>query len=143
MIVVLKRPIVTEKSMKLAQNGLFTFEVAKEANKPLVASVVRDRFKVDVLSVKIINVKPTKKSQRKVRKTYSIPGYKKALVQLKKGQKIALFETSIAEDVEVTTADEQVVVKEKQDLLRRTKVKVEKGVVSTAPTTQRKVITGK
>jgi large subunit ribosomal protein L23 len=143
-MIILKRPIITEKSMKLAQSGLYAFEVNKWVTKPQVVGEVAQRFGVKVLDVKSINVKGEIKQQRRmVKRKYRTKGYKKILVQLKKGDKIALFETP-KEEVTVTTAeDEAVKVKEKKDLLGRTKVKVEKTAVGAAPTTQRKVITGK
>ena len=142
-MIVLKRPIITEKSMKLAQNGLYTFEVSKDANKPLIAKQVAERFNVKVLAVKVINVKGQSKSQRKVRKLYKTTGFKKALVQVGKGEKIALFETPKEEAVVTTAEGEPIKLREKKDLLGRTKVKVEKSAVGASPTTQRKVITGK
>src|SRR3989344_2255133 len=146
-MIIIKRPIITEKSMKLSTSGLYTFEVAKFVNKIQVASEVASRFKVDVMSVKIVNVKGAVKSQRRVRKSYQLPDRKKALVQLKQGQKIALFEnqSEIAQDeVTVTTVEgEPVSVKEKKGFLRGPKVKIERGGACAAPSTQRKVITGK
>lgn len=140
-MIVLKKPIITEKSMKLAQNGLYTFEVAKEATKPMIAKMVAGKFNVKVLGVKVINVKGQSKSQRKVRKLYRTTGFKKALVQVGKGEKIAIFETPKEEEVTVTTAEgEPIKLREKKDILGRTRVKVEKGAVGAAPTTQRKVI---
>ncbi|OGE18994.1 50S ribosomal protein L23 [Candidatus Daviesbacteria bacterium RIFCSPLOWO2_02_FULL_41_8] len=142
-MIVIKRPIITEKSMKLAQGGLYVFEVDKDATKPLVAKAVAEKFNVKVLKVKIINVKGKSKQQRKVRKIYKTGGFKKALVQVGKGQTIAIFETP-KEEVTVTTAEgEPIKLKEKKDFLGRTKVKVEKTGVGASPTTQRKVITGK
>ena len=145
-MIILKRPIITEKSMKLAQSGLYAFEVNKWVTKPQVAKEVAQKFGVKVLDVKSINVKgETKQQRRMVRRKYRTKGYKKVLVQLKKGDKIALFETP-KEDViptSVGTEGESVKLKEKKDLLGRTKVKVEKTAVGAAPTTQRKVITGK
>lgn len=143
-MIVIKRPLISEKSMKLAEGGLYTFVVAKEATKPIVAKEVADRFKVKVLTVKIINIAGREKSQKRVRKTFTTSGIKKALVQVKKGDKIAIFETPKEEEVTVTTAEgEPIKLKEKKDILGRTKVKVEKSAVGAAPTTQRKVITGK
>lgn len=130
--------------MKLAQNGLYTFEVMKNATKPIIAKAVAEKFNVKVLQVKVMNVKGQTKSQRKVRKLYKSAGFKKALVQIGKGTKIALFETPKEDSVTVTTADSgPIKLKEKKDILGRTKVKVEKSAVGAAPTTQRKVITGK
>ncbi len=143
-MIVLKRPIISEKSMKLAQSGLYTFEVGKDATKPVVAKEVAKRFNVKVLAVKMVNIKGRVKQQKRVRKVYNLPGFKKALVQVKKGEKIAIFETPKEEEVTVTTAEnEPIKLKEKKDLLGRTKVMVEKSAVGAAPTTQRKVITGK
>ncbi|MBI2600236.1 50S ribosomal protein L23 [Candidatus Daviesbacteria bacterium] len=143
-MIILKRPIVTEKSMKLAQQGLYTFEVDKDATKIQIGRRVADKFGVKVIAVKTFNVKGKTKAQRRVRKSYQLPGFKKALVQVGKGQRIAIFETPKEEEVTVTTAEgEPIKLKEKKDILGRTRVKVEKTAVGAAPTTQRKVITGK
>ncbi|MCR4306295.1 MAG: 50S ribosomal protein L23 [Candidatus Daviesbacteria bacterium] len=142
-MIVLKRPIITEKSMKLAQDGLYVFEVDKDATKPLIAQVVAKKFNVKVLSVKVINVKGKTKQQKRARKIYTTGRIKKALVQVKKGDKIAIFETPKEEAVVTTAEGEPIKLKEKKDLLGRTKVMVEKSAVGAAPTTQRKVITGK
>lgn len=143
-MIVIKRPIVTEKSMKLAEKHLYTFEVDKNATKLQIGKVVADKFNVKVLSIKTINVKGQTKQQKRVRKSYKTSGFKKALVQVKKGDKIAIFETPKEEEAIVTTAEgEPIRLKEKKDLLGRTKVRVEKTAVGATPTTQRKVITGK
>lgn len=142
-MIILIKPIISEKSMKLAQSGLYTFEVAKDANKPLIAKAVSEKFKVKVLRVNIINIKGKVKSQKRVRRSYQTQGFKKAMVQLGKNEKIAIFETP-KEEIAISRAEgEPVRIKEKKDILGRTKVKVEKSAVGAAPTTQRKVITGK
>jgi len=79
--------------MKLAQSGLYTFEVDKNATKPQVAKEVAKRFNVKILEVKVMNVKGKLKQQRRVRKSYQVAGFKKAVVAVGKGQKIAIFET--------------------------------------------------
>ena len=143
-MIILKRPVITEKSMKLAETGLYVFEVSKDATKPQIGKLVAEKFGVKVLKVKTINVKGEIKSQRRVRKNYKTGGFKKALVQVQKGEKIAIFETPKEEaPISVGTEGEPIKLKEKKDLLGRTKVKVEKTAVGAAPTTQRKVITGK
>lgn len=143
-MIILKRPIVTEKSMKLSEGHFYTFEVDKNATKPQIAKAVANKFNVKVLKVKTINVKGETKSQKRVRKIYQTSGFKKAMVQISKNQKIALFETPKSEEVTVTTAESAPIkLKEKKDIFGRTKVKVEKSAVGAAPTTQRKVITGK
>lgn len=143
-MIILKRPIISEKSMKLAGAGLYTFMVDRDATKPQIAKSVSEQFKVDILRIRTFNIKGEMKMQRRVRKIYKEPNFKKAIVQVKKGQTIPIFEAPKEEDVVVTTAEgEPQVLKEKKDILRRTKVKVERGDVGAAPTTQRKVITGK
>lgn len=144
-MIILKRPIISEKSMRLAQNRLYTFEVAKDATKPLIAKFIAEKFNVKVIGVKVLNIKGGLKQQKRVRKTYRTAGFKKAIVEIGKGQTIALFETPKEEAIptSVGTEGEPVKLKEKRDILGRTKVKVEKSAVGAAPTTQRKVITGK
>lgn len=142
-MIVLRKPIVSEKSMKLAGDSSYTFLVAKAAAKPAIAKAVTDQFKVTVLSVKTINVKGEVKMQRRARINYQTSGFKKAIVQIKKGQIIPIFEAPKDEVVVTTAEGEPVVLKEKRNLLSRTKVRVEKGSTGAAPTTQRKVITGK
>ncbi len=142
-MIVLKRPIITEKSMRLAQGGQYSFEIDKNATKPMVAKAVADKFSVKVMAVKIINIKGQIKTQKAARKEYKMQGIKKAMVQVGKGQKIAIFETPKEEAVVTTAEGEPIKIKEKKSFLRGTKVKVESSAVGAAPTTQRKVITGK
>lgn len=140
-MIILRRPIISEKSMKLADKHLYTFEVDKTATKPQIAKAVADKFDVKVLNVKTTNIKGETKSQRRIRAFYKTQPFKKAIVQVSKTQKIAIFETPKEEEVTVTTAEgEPQVLKEKKDILRRTKVKVEKSATGALPTTQRKVI---
>lgn len=149
MQVILRKPLVTEKAMRLAQANEYTFLVDSSATKEAVAKAVADKFNVTVLRVKTINVKGERKVQRRVRKFYQIASFKKAIVQLKKGQSLAVFETpkdgstsSPKEEAVVTTAESepQIVKERKGNILSRTKVRVEKGKVGGALTTQRKVI---
>lgn len=139
-MIILQKPIITEKSMKLAGNGLYTFLVSKAANKLQIAKTVKELFKVDVINVKTINVKGVVKMQRRVRKSFKTSAFKKALVQVKKGQIIPIFEAPKEEAVVTTAEGETQVLKEKKDILRRTKVRVEK---SKTVITQKDIMTGK
>jgi len=90
---VLKRPVVTEKSQYQGDlyERQYVFEVDKRANKQLVKAAVEKIFDVDVLQVRIINVKP--KSGRYGRRVViRKPGWKKAIVTLAAGQSIQIFE---------------------------------------------------
>ncbi len=140
MNILIKRPIITEKSMKLADKHFYTFEVAKWATKDIIAKGVSEKFNVKVLNVKTINVKGAIKFQKRVRKSYKTTGFKKAIVQIGKTQKIAIFETPKEEAVVTTAEGEPIKLREKKDILGRTKVRVEKSATGAAPTTQRKVI---
>lgn len=143
-MIVLRRPIITEKSMRLAKGGQYSFEIDKNATKPMVAKAVADKFSVKVMAVKIINIKGQIKTQKAARLEYKMPGIKKAMVQVGKGQKIAIFETPKEEAIVTTGEGEPIKIKEKKSFLRGTKVKVEQSPpFGGAPTTQRKVITGK
>ena len=86
---VVKRPIITEKSMKLVESGKYTFEVDRRANKTEIKNAIEELFKVDVESVNIIN--GLKKEKRVGRYTGLLPAVTKAIVTLEKGQKIEIF----------------------------------------------------
>ncbi len=86
------RPIITEKSIKDAQNGRYTFEVAKDAEKPAIRQSVHDTFSVDVLEVHTSIVKGGRKKVGKRKREVTIGAWKKATVRLKEGQKINLFD---------------------------------------------------
>lgn len=87
---VLSRPLVTEKNVQLQALGKYAFEIAPRANKHQVKQAVETAFKVDVTKVNIITV-PGK--QRRIgRQQVLTPSWKKAIVTLKAGNKIELFE---------------------------------------------------
>ncbi len=87
---VLKRPIITEKSMKLVEEGKYTFEVSQDANKIEVKNAVKELFSVDVVKVNLINGKPKKK--RVGRHQGLTAKVKKAIVTIQAGQSIDIFE---------------------------------------------------
>lgn len=125
MNILIKKPLISEKTMKLAKDGFYTFIVAKMARKLDIKATIEHQFDVKVVDIRTANFKDLKKLQRKVRSTYIVPGFKKAVVKLKKGQKIGLFETEAAQ---VETAEGEASVKEKKSLLKGTKVKIERVV---------------
>ena len=81
-------PIVTEKSTGLSEQNKIVFKVNKQFSKKLIKKNVEKIFKVEVIKVNIVNKKTKVKSTRG--KKVKIPGYKKAIVTLKKGQNIDL-----------------------------------------------------
>lgn len=94
---VLKRPIITEKSFREAAKGFYTFEVDKRANKNQVKQAVEEQFKVQVVSVRTLNYKGKKRRFGKRRIETQTSAFKKALVKLKEGQKIDIFEVQETE----------------------------------------------
>lgn len=87
--VVLKRPIITEKSMNQTNHGRYTFEVAREANKLEIAEAVADSFSVDVVKVHVMVIKG--KPRRTGRHYSRTSEWKKAIVTLAEGQKIERY----------------------------------------------------
>ena len=81
-------PIVTEKSTSLSEQNKIIFKVPRKSNKKILKKIIEKIFKVNVLKVNIIN----KKSRNKITKgrKIKVPGYKKAIITLKKGQSIDL-----------------------------------------------------
>jgi large subunit ribosomal protein L23 len=88
---IILRPIMTEKSTMLKDSyNKYSFIVHKNANKILVKNAIKDLFNVSPLTVNIINVRGKKKRVRY--KFGYTSSYKKAIVTLKKGDKIGIFE---------------------------------------------------
>lgn len=89
---VLIRPIITEKSMDEAGRGRFTFVVAKAATKPEIKKAIEGQFKVNVVSVSTLISKGKKGRAGKRRVEVIHASFKKAIVGLKEGQRIDMFE---------------------------------------------------
>lgn len=90
---VILKPVITEKSISATQKNCYTFKVILRATKKEIQDAVTDLFKVDVLSVKTIIFKGKTRKSGKKRLVKKLPDQKKAIVEIKEGQKIALFET--------------------------------------------------
>ncbi|MDO4533896.1 MAG: 50S ribosomal protein L23 [Coriobacteriia bacterium] len=84
------RPVITEHSYDGMEYGVYTFEVAKEANKIEIAKAVEELFNVKVVKVNTMNVKPKPKRYRYQTQGYT-KGWKKAMVTVADGQSIELF----------------------------------------------------
>jgi large subunit ribosomal protein L23 len=84
------RPVITEHSYDGMEYGVYTFEVAKEANKIEIAKAVEELFDVKVVKVNTMNVKAKPKRYRYQTKGYT-KTWKKAMVTVAEGQSIELF----------------------------------------------------
>lgn len=87
---IIKRPIITEKSMLLVEReNKYTFSVDKRANKVQIANAVEELFNVKVVKVNTMNVTPKKK--RVGQHQGFKPQMTKAIVTLAEGSKIEIF----------------------------------------------------
>jgi len=87
---ILRLPIITEKStFEKEKLQTLTFEVARNANKIEIKGAVENIFKVKVASVRTANFHG--KIRRQGRFAGRKPGWKKAYVTLKKGEKMFEF----------------------------------------------------
>jgi len=87
---VLRRPVVSEKNTALLTQNKYTFEVARGANKHQIKEAVEKAFKVKVSDVNVQTVPG--KTRRFGRRSKVTPWWRKAVVTLKEGDKIELFE---------------------------------------------------
>lgn len=83
---VLVRPRITEKTTDLSKAGVYTFDVFARTNKVLIKKAVEELYNVKVKKVRLANM--PEKSRLVRGKRGARPGYKKALVYLKEGDKI-------------------------------------------------------
>lgn len=89
---IILRPLVTEKSTDLrVKEDKYAFEVDLKANKPEIKKAIEELFKVNVVGVHTMIVHG--KVKRMGRFEGKRPNWKKAIVSLKKGEKIDFFET--------------------------------------------------
>jgi large subunit ribosomal protein L23 len=88
---VVVRPVVTEKSSAAYQErGEYTFQVHPEASKPQIRQAIESLFGVKVTGVWTSNVRG--KEKRMGNTTGRRPAWKKAIVKLREGDSIAVFE---------------------------------------------------
>lgn len=86
---ILKEPRITEKATELGKEDKYVFKVYSGANKVEIKKAIEDLYGVDVLTVRIIKI--SSKRRRLGRTEGWRRGYKKAVVKIKKGQKIELL----------------------------------------------------
>lgn len=84
------KPVVTEKSVDLMQENKYCFKVAKDANKIEIKNAIEEIFKVTVVNVNTVNVHG--KMKRMGRTQGMTARWKKAVVTLREGDSIEVFE---------------------------------------------------
>jgi large subunit ribosomal protein L23 len=87
---VILAPIVSEKSYEGSTRGTYTFRVHQDAHKTQIRQAIEELFEVKVARVNVITV-PAKPKRRGAFKGTK-PGWKKAVVQLRAGDTIEIFE---------------------------------------------------
>jgi large subunit ribosomal protein L23 len=89
---VIIRPVVSEKSYTLLDQGTYTFIVAPDANKIEIRHAVESIFGVNVVKVNTLN-RPGKRKRNRGKSTFGKRAdTKRAIVTLATGQTIPIFE---------------------------------------------------
>lgn len=83
---VLVEPYISEKATELAKENRYVFKVVDDSNKVQIKKAVKELYGVDVVSVNVINIPRKKKRLGKYRGWKK--GFKKAVVEVKEGQRI-------------------------------------------------------
>jgi large subunit ribosomal protein L23 len=87
---ILLSPVVSEKSYAGIAEGRYTFKVHPDAHRTQVRQAVEQLFDVHVERVNIVKVQPKPKRRGLFKGTR--PGWKKAVVQIREGESIEIFE---------------------------------------------------
>ena len=89
---VLIRPVVSEKTYGLMDEGTYVFVIDKNATKIDVRNAVEQAFNVKVTNVNTLNRKGKSTRNRRTGVVGSRPDTKRAIVTLREGDSINLFE---------------------------------------------------
>ena len=87
---VLLAPVVSEKSYSYIGQNKYTFKIHPDAHKTQVRQAVEELFGVKVIGVNVLKVQAKPKRRGTFKGTR--PGWKKAIVQLRAGDTIEIFE---------------------------------------------------
>lgn len=83
------KPLITEKATMLGSQNKYMFLVKDEATSSEIKKIIAAEYKVKIDRVQCINTRPKK---RRLGRTFgTIPGYRKAIVTLKKGEKLEIL----------------------------------------------------
>ncbi|HZU72236.1 MAG TPA: 50S ribosomal protein L23 [Acidimicrobiales bacterium] len=90
---VVLRPVVSEKSYSLLDDGVYVFVVHPEANRTQIRQAVESIFSVRVAKVNTLNRKGKRKRNRRMATFGRRPDTKRAIVTLAGDDRIELFES--------------------------------------------------
>lgn len=113
------KPIISEKSLKDAAGGKYTFLVDEKATKTEIKKAIEDVFSVKVTKIMTNITKGTTTRNTKVGRKVSEFSNKKARVSLMKGQSIAIFD----EHLGIDKKDEKKETKPKKEVKKESKEK--------------------
>ncbi len=100
---IINQPVITEKSLRLAQDGVYTFVVDRSATKPEIAKALTKLYGVAVATVNLASVKG--KTVRRKTGIGHQNNWKKAMITLEKGQQIKDF--ALAEEAHTHDKDKK------------------------------------
>lgn len=86
------KPVITEKTTKMAKKNWYTFAVPVDKGKNEFRKTIEKAFNVQVLRVRSLVVKGKSRRSLRSRKVHRLSDWKKMMVLIKEGQKIDLFD---------------------------------------------------
>ena len=89
---IILKPIISEKSLKDAMVGKYTFLVNKKANKTEIRKAIEEVFDVKVIKILTNITKGSTTRNTRIGRQVTVFADKKARVTLQKGQSIAIFD---------------------------------------------------
>ena len=87
---IITRLILSEKSSRLSALNQYFLEVDKDATTPQIRQAVEERFGVHVLAVRTVNVKGGLRTVRGTRRQLTESTWKRAIVEVKPGERIEI-----------------------------------------------------
>jgi len=91
---VIKKPLISEKTMQLGNLNRYVFLVDERANKNQIKEAIRYFFKVDPVRIWTLKIAGEARWALGQRRKTTTSGFKKAIVVLKEGQKLDFYETT-------------------------------------------------
>ena len=85
---VIREPRITEKATMLSERGAYVFDVHQSATKPMIARAVSVKYGVTPMKIRVTRTPGKARQNRMTGATHHTSGVKKAVVYLKKGDKI-------------------------------------------------------
>jgi large subunit ribosomal protein L23 len=90
---ILVKPLITEKSMSETAANRYTFNVSRTSTKGQIKQAIEETFKVEVVKVNTTRKSGKRRRVGRLRREIKKPDAKKAIITVKEGQKIDIFES--------------------------------------------------